>query len=45
MTFLMTVLTIHFIIKSVVNSKSEKNNKADKTEGIDTKHPAEFLLR
>ena len=45
MAFLMTVLTIHFIIKSIINTKSEMNENADKTGNMDVKHPAEFILR
>lgn len=45
MAFVMAVLTIHFIVKAIFNTKQEKKIKAGKNESSDVKHPAEFLLR
>ena len=45
MAFVIAVLTIHFIVKAIFNTKQEENTKADKVESMDVKHPAEFLLR
>lgn len=45
MAFVIAVLTIHFIVKAIFNTKQEKKIKAGKNENSDVKHPAEFLLR
>ena len=45
MAFLMTVLAIHFIVKTMIDKSKTKDKDVNKTEGPGIKHPAEFMLR
>ena len=45
MKFLMVVLTIHFIIRVIINTSNKENKGEAKEEVQDIKHPAEYILR
>jgi len=45
MAFLMAVLTIHFIIRVIINASNKENKGEAKEEVQDIKHPAEYMLR
>jgi len=45
MAFLMTVLIIQFIVKTMIDKSKPKNKDVNMTEATGVKHPAEFMLR